>query len=87
MHRPLGRDAYRGQTVKAYVAPVAGASLDEAELRAFLRDKLSPIEMPKLFEFRSSLPKTLIGKPSKKALIEEEARRAAGLPAQAPPSA
>ncbi|MGO8919390.1 MAG: long-chain-fatty-acid--CoA ligase [Stellaceae bacterium] len=80
-------DAYRGQTVKAYVAPVAGASLDEAELRAFLRDKLSPIEMPKLFEFRSSLPKTLIGKPSKKALIEEEARRAAGLPAQAPPSA
>ena len=79
-------DAYRGQTVKAYVAPVAGASLDEAELRAFLKDKLSPIEMPKLFEFRPSLPKTLIGKPSKKALIEEEARRAAGLPVEPPAS-
>ncbi len=78
-------DAYRGQTVKAYVAPVAGASIDEAELRAFLKDKLSPIEMPKLFEFRASLPKTLIGKPSKKALAEEEARRAAGLPAEPPP--
>ncbi len=73
-------DPYRGQTVKAYVAPVAGASLDETELRAFLKDKLSPIEMPKLFEFRDSLPKTLIGKPSKKALIEEEARRAACAP-------
>ncbi len=74
-------DPYRGQTVKAYVAPVAGAKLEEAELRAFLRDRLSPIEMPKLFEFRESLPKTLIGKPSKKALMEEEARRAAGTPA------
>jgi long-chain acyl-CoA synthetase len=79
-------DAYRGQTVKAYVAPVAGATIDEAELRAFLRDKLSPIEMPKLFEFRDTLPKTLIGKPSKKALAEEEARRAAGLPREPPPS-
>jgi long-chain acyl-CoA synthetase len=70
-------DPYRGQTVKAYVAPVAGAALDAEELKTFLKDKLSPIEMPKLFEFRPSLPKTLIGKPSKKALIEEEAQRAA----------
>ena len=68
-------DPYRGQTVKAYVAPAEGAQLDEKELRAFLKDKLSPIEMPKLFEFRASLPKTLIGKPSKKALVEEEEAR------------
>src|SRR6202008_4909972 len=54
-------DPYRGQTVKAYVAPVAGAALDEKELLAFLKGKLSPIETPKLFEFRQSLPKTLIG--------------------------
>jgi len=72
-------DPYRGQTVKAYVAPAAGQTLDAEELRAFLKDKLSPIEMPKLFEFRASLPKTLIGKPSKKALIEEEeAKQKAG---------
>jgi long-chain acyl-CoA synthetase len=68
-------DAYRGQTVKAFVVPVAGAALDEDELRRFLKDKLSPIETPKLFEFRTSLPKTLIGKPSKKALQEEEAAK------------
>jgi long-chain acyl-CoA synthetase len=68
-------DPYRGQTVKAYVAPAAGQTLDAAELRAFLKDKLSPMETPKLFEFRTSLPKTLIGKPSKKALIEEEEAR------------
>jgi long-chain acyl-CoA synthetase len=43
---------------------------------AFLKDKLSPIEMPKLVEFRTSLPKTLIGKPSKKMLLDEEAAKA-----------
>jgi long-chain acyl-CoA synthetase len=69
------KDFYRGETVKAYVAPLPGQTLDEDELRAFLKDKLSPIEMPKLIEFRQSLPKTLIGKPSKKALLDEEARK------------
>jgi long-chain acyl-CoA synthetase len=69
------KDPYRGETVKAYVAPLPGQTLDEDELRAFLKDKLSPIEMPKLIEFRQSLPKTLIGKPSKKALLDEEARK------------
>jgi long-chain acyl-CoA synthetase len=71
-------DPYRGQTVKAYVALAVGQTLDEATLLAFLKDKLSPIEMPKQIEFRASLPKTLIGKPSKVALLEEERRRAAG---------
>jgi len=71
-------DAYRGQTVKAYVARAPGALLDDKELLAFLKGKLSPIEMPKIIEFRSALPKTLIGKPSKMALLEEEAQRQAG---------
>jgi long-chain acyl-CoA synthetase len=70
-------DPYRGQTVKAYVACTAGAQLDEKELLAFLKTRLSPIEMPKVVEFRAALPKTLIGKPSKKALVEEEAERQA----------
>lgn len=67
-------DPYRGQTVKAFIAPVDGATLDEREILDFLKDKLSAIEMPKLVEFRPSLPRTLIGKPSKKALLDEEAR-------------
>ena len=71
-------DAYRGQTVKAYVACAAGAVLDERELLAFLKGRLSPMEMPKIIEFRAALPKTLIGKPSKKALLDEEAARQAG---------
>ncbi|HEX7969089.1 MAG TPA: long-chain fatty acid--CoA ligase, partial [Stellaceae bacterium] len=73
-------DRYRGQTVKAYVAPQPGAVLDEKELLTFLMDRLSPMEMPKLIEFRPSLPKTLIGKPSKKALLDEEAQRQGAAP-------
>jgi long-chain acyl-CoA synthetase len=72
-------DPYRGQTVKAYVVRTAsGQDLTEAALLAFLADKLSPMEMPKQIEFRTSLPKTVIGKPSKKDLLAEEAQRAAG---------
>jgi len=68
-------DEYRGQTVKAYVKVADGQELTKDELCAFLKDKLSPIEMPKVVEFRDSLPKTMIGKLSRKALLDEEAAR------------
>ena len=65
-------DDYRGETVKAFVVRKEGAALSEAELLAFLKERLSPIEMPKQVEFRDSLPRTLIGKLSKKELVAEE---------------
>jgi long-chain acyl-CoA synthetase len=68
-------DPYRGQTVKAFVVRAAGQELSEAALLAFLADKLSPMEMPKQIVFRDNLPKTAIGKLSKKDLIAEEAKR------------
>ncbi len=68
-------DPYRGQSPKAFVKLRAGATLDEAELIDFLKDKLNKIEMPRAFEFRDELPKTQVGKLSKKALQEEEAAR------------
>lgn len=68
-------DPYRGQTVKAYVKLNEGHSLTREELTEFLRDKLSPIEMPKHLEIRAELPKTMIGKLSRKALVEEEEAR------------
>ncbi len=72
-------DDYRGETVKAFVALKQGASLTADELLAFLKDHLSPIELPKQVEFRPSLPRTLIGKLSKKELVaEERAKRAGG---------
>ena len=72
-------DEYRGQTVKAYIRIADGHTLNKEALLAFLKDKLSPIEMPKIVEFRGDLPKTMIGKLSRKALLEEEeSRRRAG---------
>jgi long-chain acyl-CoA synthetase len=68
-------DPYRGQTVKAFVVLREGAVLTSDGLAQFLTDKLSPMEMPKEIEFRLSLPKTPIGKLSKKDLIDQEAAR------------
>ena len=46
-------------------------------MRVFLQDKVSKIELPREVEIRKSLPKTLIGKLSKKELVEEELAKAA----------
>jgi long-chain acyl-CoA synthetase len=76
-------DDYKQQHVKAFIKLKKDQQLTKDELIAFLKDKLSPIEMPKEVEFRDELPKTLIGKLSKKELVEEE-RRKAELHASAP---
>ena len=75
-------DAYRGETVKAFVVLRSGAQLNANELCLFLKDYLSPIEMPKQVEFRAQLPKTLVGNLSKKELVAEE-RAKAGSPGSA----
>ncbi len=70
-------DPHRGETVKAFVVCKPGQTLTAAALVDFLKDHLSPIEMPKQVEFRDSLPKTLVGKLSKKELVAEERAKAA----------
>ena len=70
-------DAYRGQAPKAFVTLVEGSVVTPVELRDFLRDKISKIELPREVEIRDTLPKTLIGKLSKKELVAEEAAKAA----------
>jgi long-chain acyl-CoA synthetase len=70
-------DPYRGQTVKAVIALKTGEKLSTEELAHFLKDKLSPIEVPKIVEFRAELPKTAVGKIQKKVLIEEERAKSA----------
>jgi long-chain acyl-CoA synthetase len=70
-------DAYRGQAPKAFVKLRAGETLAAEDLRTFLKDHLSPIELPQEIEFRDSLPKTMVGKLSKKELVEEEAAKRA----------
>lgn len=65
-------DDYRGQAPKAFVALRSGSALTPAALDDFLASRLSKIELPREIEIRASLPKTLIGKLSKKELVEEE---------------
>jgi long-chain acyl-CoA synthetase len=69
------RDRYRGEAPKAFVKLKPGAEATAAELMKHLERKLSRIELPAEIEFRSSLPKTIIGKLSKKELKAEEAAR------------
>jgi len=72
-------DPYHGETPKAFVVLKDGESLSPGALRDFLKKRLGRHEMPSAIEFRQDLPKTMIGKLSKKELVaEEKARRDTG---------
>jgi long-chain acyl-CoA synthetase len=64
-------DEYRGEAPKAFVRLKEGQQATEVELLQFLRGKLSKIELPAEIEFRDQLPKTMVGKLSKKELRAE----------------
>jgi long-chain acyl-CoA synthetase len=68
-------DPYRQQSVKAFIKLGESQTLTAADLLEFLEDRLSPIEMPREIEFRAELPKTMVGKLSKKELVAEELKR------------
>jgi long-chain acyl-CoA synthetase len=72
-------DAYRGESPKAFVKLKAGAPpLTLEELKEFLKDQLGKHEMISALEIRDELPKTAVGKISKKDLREAERSRAGG---------
>ncbi|MFS8665642.1 MAG: long-chain fatty acid--CoA ligase, partial [Limnochordales bacterium] len=68
-------DPYRGETVKAFVVLKEGQEATAAELIAHCRQHLAPYKVPRLLEFRSDLPKSLVGKVLRRVLVEEETRR------------
>ncbi len=71
------QDAYRGETPKAFVKLKAGApGLTLDDLKTFLRDRLGKHEMIGALEIRDALPKTAVGKISKKDLRDAERARA-----------
>jgi long-chain acyl-CoA synthetase len=69
------KDCYRGEAPKAFIKLKAGQTATAADILKHLEPKLSKIEMPSQIEFRDALPKTMIGKLSKKELKQEEAER------------
>ena len=65
-------DDYRGESARAYVVLKPGAAeFDLATLRAFLDDRLGRHEMPQGLEFTTSLPRTPVGKYSRKMLRDQ----------------
>jgi benzoate-CoA ligase len=58
---------------KAFVVLKAGAQASDAELKAFVKDKLAPYKYPRMIEFVAELPKTATGKIQRFRLREREA--------------
>jgi benzoate-CoA ligase len=61
---------------KAFVVLKPGASADEAELKAFVKDKLAPYKYPRQISFVYDLPKTATGKIQRFKLREQESKPA-----------
>jgi len=69
------KDQYRGEAPKAFIKLKAGAQATQEDILRHLEAKISRIELPSEIEFRDTLPKTMIGKLSKKELKAEEVQR------------
>jgi long-chain acyl-CoA synthetase len=64
-------DDFRGEAVKAWVVLRAGGAATEDELRRHCKAVLAPFKVPVSFEFRSELPKSLIGKILRRELVRQ----------------
>ena len=68
-------DAYRGEAPKAFVVLRSDAATRADDLRDFLSTRISRIEMPRDIELRATLPKTTLGKPSRRDLRDKPGNR------------
>ncbi len=64
-------DPVQGEAVKAWVVLNEGAVLDADTLRSYCRQSLSGYKVPRLIEFRTELPKSMIGKVLRRELAAE----------------
>lgn len=68
-------DAYRGETVKAYVVLKEGQIATEKEIVDYCRERMAPFKAPKAVEFRQELPKSAVGKLLRRMLVDEEKKK------------
>lgn len=64
-------DAYRGETVKAWVVLKPGETATEEEIKDWCRERLAKFKVPTHVEFRTELPKTTVGKILRRELVRE----------------
>ncbi|GIO04730.1 long-chain-fatty-acid--CoA ligase [Brevibacillus reuszeri] len=68
-------DAYRGETVKAFIVFKEGQTAGEEELEAHCRQRLAAYKIPRQYEIRATLPKTIVGKVLRRQLQDEDKKR------------
>lgn len=66
-------DPYRGELVKVAIVPQPGSQLSPEEIIEYCRPRLAEYKLPKIVDFRSELPKSLVGKVLRRLLREGEA--------------
>jgi long-chain acyl-CoA synthetase len=64
-------DAKKGEVTKAWIVLRAGKTCTEEEIRGYCRERLAPYKVPAKVEFRSELPKTMVGKVLRRVLAAE----------------
>jgi long-chain acyl-CoA synthetase len=64
-------DAYRGETVKAWVVVRPGETATEDDIKAWCRERIAPFKIPTEVEFRDDLPKTTVGKVLRRELVRQ----------------
>ncbi|MFT8321377.1 MAG: long-chain-fatty-acid--CoA ligase [Bacillus sp. (in: firmicutes)] len=65
------QDPYRGETVKAFIVLKKGAEVSAEDLNNFMRKRIASFKVPRLYEFRTELPKSAIGKILRRELRKE----------------
>ncbi|HWN85189.1 MAG TPA: long-chain fatty acid--CoA ligase [Vicinamibacterales bacterium] len=70
-------DPVKGEVAKAWVVLKPGEKATEDEVRAYCRQRLAPYKVPGRVEFRTELPKTMVGKILRRALAADDRASAA----------
>lgn len=65
-------DAYRGETVKAWVVLKPDDSATAEDIQDWCKERLAPFKVPTHVEFRDELPKTTVGKILRRELVRQD---------------
>ncbi|MCB1160830.1 MAG: AMP-binding protein, partial [Leptospiraceae bacterium] len=64
-------DKKYGEVVGAFILPKSGSSLNERDVKAYLRPKVAGYKFPKVIEIVNEFPKTATGKIQKNKIVED----------------
>ena len=70
-------DRAHGEIVKAYLVLKPGEVATAEEIIDFCKQSLAPYKVPRQVEFRTELPRTMVGKVLRRVLVEEEQKKLA----------